>query len=57
MPAGAAPGFDHADTHRPGRRVYVARTGADRVDVLDTRSHTHLGSLEKGQQRLQKTAA
>jgi len=35
IPAGAKPGFDHADTYRAGRRMYVAHTGADRVDVLD----------------------
>jgi len=35
IPAGAAPGFDHADVYRPGGRMYVAHTGADRVDVLD----------------------
>ena len=35
VPAGASPGFDHADVYRAGRRMYVAHTGADRVDVLD----------------------
>src|SRR5262249_24289024 len=35
LPAGAKPGFDHADTYRTGRRMYVAHIGADRVDVID----------------------
>jgi DNA-binding beta-propeller fold protein YncE len=45
LPAGANPGFDHADTYRAGRRMYVAHTGADRVDVIDCRSRTFLRSL------------
>jgi DNA-binding beta-propeller fold protein YncE len=44
-PPGAAPGFDHADVHRAGRRMYVAHTGADRVDVIDCRARTFLRSL------------
>ncbi len=42
---GAEPGFDHADVYRAGRRMYVAHTGADRVDVLDCEQHTFLHSL------------
>jgi serine/threonine-protein kinase len=45
VPRGGKPGFDHADVYRPGRRMYVAHTGADRVDVLDCRTHTFLRSL------------
>ena len=45
LPAGAKPGFDHADTHRAGRRMYVAHTAADRVDVLDTERRVFLRSL------------
>jgi DNA-binding beta-propeller fold protein YncE len=45
IPAGEQPGFDHADAYRSGRRMYVARTGAHRVDVLDCESLTHLRSL------------
>jgi len=45
IPRGAAPGFDHADTYRAGRRMYVAHTGADRVDVLDCDARTFLRSL------------
>jgi DNA-binding beta-propeller fold protein YncE len=45
IPAGAKPGFDHADTYRAGRRMYVADTGADRVDVLDCTERTFLRSL------------
>ena len=43
--AGAKPGFDHADTFRPGRRMYVAHTGADRVDVIDLEQQAFLRSL------------
>jgi DNA-binding beta-propeller fold protein YncE len=45
IPPGAQPGFDHADIYRAGRRMYVAHTGADRVDVLDCRAQTFLRSL------------
>ena len=34
IPPGAQPGFDHADVRPTDGRVYVAHTGADRVDVL-----------------------
>jgi len=42
---GGEPGFDHADVYRAGRRMYVAHTGADRVDVLDCAQQTFLRSL------------
>jgi DNA-binding beta-propeller fold protein YncE len=45
IPPGASPGFDHADVYRAGRRMYVAHTGADRVDVLDCEARVFLGSL------------
>ena len=45
LPPGARPGFDHADTFRTGRRIYVAHTGADRVDVIDCEQQTFLHSL------------
>jgi hypothetical protein len=45
VPPGGEPGFDHADTYRPGRRMYVAHTGADRVDVLDCDGQTFLRAL------------
>ena len=48
IPAGAAPGFDHADIHRTadGRRLmYVAHTGADRVDVIDCTTQTYSRSI------------
>jgi DNA-binding beta-propeller fold protein YncE len=45
LPAGAKPGFDHADTYRPGARMYVAHTGADRVDVIDLERQAFLRSL------------
>ena len=46
IPPGAKPGFDHADVHAPSARMYVAHTGADRVDVLDCRTRTHVRSLD-----------
>lgn len=45
IPPGDEPGFDHADIHRAGRRLYVAHTGADRVDVLDCEERRFLRSL------------
>lgn len=45
IPPGTTPGFDHADIYRAGRRMYVAHTGADRVDVIDCRTQTFLRSL------------
>jgi DNA-binding beta-propeller fold protein YncE len=44
-PAGEKPGFDHADVYRPGRGMYVAHTGANRVEVIDCRTHAFLRSL------------
>jgi DNA-binding beta-propeller fold protein YncE len=45
VPPGGEPGFDHADTYRAGRRMYVAHTGADRADVLDCDGQAFLHSL------------
>jgi DNA-binding beta-propeller fold protein YncE len=47
VPPGAKPGFDHADTYLDprGSRLYVARTGADRLEVLDCTSGTYLRSI------------
>jgi DNA-binding beta-propeller fold protein YncE len=45
IPPGDKPGFDHADTYRASRRMYVAHTGADRVDVLDCSAQTFLRGL------------
>lgn len=45
VPPGAKPGFDHADVERAGGRMFVAHTGADRVDVLDCDTRTFLRSL------------
>ena len=47
LPPGAKPGFDHADTYRAGRRMYVAHTGADRVEVLDCEARAYLRSLNR----------
>ncbi len=45
LPAAEKPGFDHADVYRAGRRMYVAHTGGDRVEVLDCDARTFLRSL------------
>ena len=48
VPPGARPGFDHADVYRDNsgvRRVYVAHTGANRVDVIDCTTNSYLRSL------------
>jgi DNA-binding beta-propeller fold protein YncE len=45
LPPGREPGFDHADVYRAGRRMYVAHTGADRVDVIDCAAAHFLHSL------------
>jgi len=45
IPPGREAGFDHADVFRPGQRIYVAHTGADRIDVLDCQQRTYLRSL------------
>jgi len=47
VPPGREPGFDHADTYRDGggSRLYVAHTGADRVDVIDCRAGALLRAL------------
>jgi DNA-binding beta-propeller fold protein YncE len=42
---GAKPGFDHADVHLGSRRMYVAHTGADRIEVLDCASRSYLRAL------------
>src|SRR4029453_17822086 len=45
IPAGAKPGFDHADVYTAGRRMYVAHTGADRIEVLDCARRSHMNAL------------
>ena len=45
LPPGEEAGFDHADAYAPGRLIYVAHTGANRVDVLDSVEQRHLRSL------------
>jgi DNA-binding beta-propeller fold protein YncE len=45
VPPGDEPRFDHADIHRTSRRMYVAHTGANRVDVLDCAQLAFLRSL------------
>jgi hypothetical protein len=48
LPRGREAGFDHADVRLADDavRMYVAHTGADRVDVIDCRSGEYLGSIE-----------
>ena len=47
VPPGRDPGFDHADIWlgEGGPRMYVAHTGADRVDVIDCRAKEFLRTL------------
>jgi DNA-binding beta-propeller fold protein YncE len=47
VPPGANAGFDHADTYLDpgGSRLYVAHTGADRLDVLECKSGAYLRSI------------
>ena len=48
IPAGRRPGFDHADIYRDSSgasRLYVAHTGADRVDVIDCQAGAYLRAL------------
>jgi DNA-binding beta-propeller fold protein YncE len=45
VPPGREPGFDHADLFRAGRRMYVAHTGADRVDVIECETRRFLRAL------------
>jgi DNA-binding beta-propeller fold protein YncE len=45
IPPGADVGFDHADVFRGGRRMYVAHTGADRIEVLDCAARSYLRAL------------
>jgi DNA-binding beta-propeller fold protein YncE len=47
VPPGTRPGFDHADVYRSGQRgrMYVAHTGADRIDVFDCARRSYLREL------------
>jgi DNA-binding beta-propeller fold protein YncE len=48
LPPGKQPGFDHADVYRAQpstARLYVAHTGADRIEVIDCVSNIYLHSL------------
>ena len=48
IPPGARPGFDHADVYDAGdgdQRIYLAHTGADRIEVLDCQTNRHVRSL------------
>jgi DNA-binding beta-propeller fold protein YncE len=49
LPPGQQPGFDHADVYRAqsprASRLYVAHTGADRIEVIDCLTNSYLKSL------------
>ncbi len=48
VPPGQRPGSDHADVYRDragASRLYLAHTGADRVDVLDCEANAYLRAL------------
>jgi DNA-binding beta-propeller fold protein YncE len=49
IPPGKQPGFDHADVYRreapAASRLYVAHTGADCIDVIDSLSNSYLRSV------------
>lgn len=45
VPPGSQPRFDHADVHLGSGRLYVAHTGADRIDVFDCSTDSYLRSL------------
>ena len=63
IPPGPQPGFDHADVWQSRTsgetRLYVAHTGADRVDVIDCTTNPYLhalpGSARRGRARLSTT--
>ena len=44
IPPGREAGFDHADVYRAGRRIHLAHTGADRIEVLDCNARSYLGA-------------
>jgi DNA-binding beta-propeller fold protein YncE len=47
LPRGREPGFDHADTWiGDGERIFVAHTGADRVEVIDCEARVFLHSID-----------
>ena len=47
VPPGVRPGFDHADVYLSAKqsRMYVAHTGADRIDVFDCARRTYVRQL------------
>jgi DNA-binding beta-propeller fold protein YncE len=45
IPPGREAGFDHADLCRSRARLYVAHTGANRIDVIDCPTAIYLRSL------------
>jgi hypothetical protein len=59
IPPGKAPGFDHADVFRAGGRVYVAHTGADRIDMIDMIDERTISSFsgDRAAARVKSSAA
>lgn len=49
VPPGVRPGFDHADVYLSGEqsRMYVAHTGADRIDVFDCARRAYMRHLPR----------
>jgi hypothetical protein len=46
LPDHSSPGgFDHAAVHRGGRRLYVAHTANDAIDVIDLAEGRYLESV------------
>jgi DNA-binding beta-propeller fold protein YncE len=49
IPPDKQPGFDHADVYRreapAASRLYVAHTGADRIDIINCLTNSYIGSL------------
>src|SRR4051812_35581369 len=44
-PNRAKGGFDHADTHAPTDRLYVAHTSNDAIDVIDVGQNRYVESI------------
>lgn len=46
LPPHAGPGgFDHAAVHRRTRRVYIAHTANDALDIIDGSTRRYIGSI------------
>lgn len=51
IPPGKEPSFDHADIYRgqspATSRLYVAHTGADRIEIIDCHTNSYVGALSE----------